>query len=57
MGYFNRMTLGTAKDPASTPTGRNVVLMGRLNYDSIPEKFRPLKDRLNVVLSRSDQVM
>jgi dihydrofolate reductase len=29
--------------------------MGRKNYDSIPEKFRPLPNRLNVVLTRSKE--
>lgn len=28
------------------------VIMGRKNYDSIPEKFRPLPNRTNVVISR-----
>jgi dihydrofolate reductase len=27
-------------------------IMGRKNYDSIPEKFRPLADRTNVVVTR-----
>ncbi|KAL8932115.1 MAG: hypothetical protein Q9216_006957 [Gyalolechia sp. 2 TL-2023] len=32
---------------------RNAVVMGRKTYDSIPSKFRPLKDRYNVVITRT----
>ena len=35
---------------------RNVVVMGRKTWDSIPEKFRPLPNRTNVVLSKSADV-
>lgn len=29
------------------------VITGRRNYDSIPEKYRPLKDRVNIVVTRN----
>lgn len=31
----------------------NAVVMGRKTWESIPEKFRPLPGRLNIVLTRS----
>jgi dihydrofolate reductase len=34
-------------------TSQHVVIMGRKNYQSIPEKFRPLPNRTNVVVTRS----
>lgn len=34
-------------------TKNQIVVMGRRNYDSIPEKYRPLPNRLNVVLTRN----
>jgi len=34
-------------------TAGQVVIMGRKNYDSVPEKYRPLPNRLNVILTRN----
>lgn len=34
-------------------TKNQTVLMGRKTFDSLPEKYRPLPQRLNIVLSRS----
>ncbi|HKC66702.1 MAG TPA: dihydrofolate reductase [Bacteroidia bacterium] len=33
-------------------TKGHVIITGRKNYESIPEKFRPLPDRINVVITR-----
>ena len=48
MAYFARVTKRT---PA--PGQLNAVVMGRKTWESIPPRFRPLRDRLNVVVSRS----
>ncbi len=46
MRYFRRLT-------SEAPEGRtNAVIMGRKTWASIPDRFRPLRGRLNIVLSR-----
>merc|ERR1740138_1752771 len=47
MAHFKRVTLAKAGDGM-----RNAVIMGSRTWASIPEKFRPLEGRLNVVLTR-----
>tara|TARA_B110000285_G_scaffold228278_1_gene291021 strand:- start:1937 stop:2458 length:522 start_codon:yes stop_codon:yes gene_type:complete len=37
---------------AATTRGHTVIT-GRKNYESIPERFRPLKDRVNIVVTRN----
>ena len=50
MKYFKSLTQKTRD-----ATKKNAVVMGRNTWESIPEKFRPLPGRLNIVLSRSAQ--
>nr|XP_048706015.1 dihydrofolate reductase isoform X1 [Caretta caretta] len=45
--YFQRMTMTTTVEGK-----QNALIMGKRTWFSIPEKNRPLKDRINIVLSR-----
>lgn len=46
MAFFTRMTTDT-QDKGK----KNVVLMGRRTWNCLPDKYRPLKDRINMVLT------
>lgn len=48
--YFKELT--TARRKKDSPK-RNAVIMGRRTWESIPQRFRPLPDRINIVVSRS----
>eukprot|EP00469_Lotharella_globosa_P010061 CAMPEP_0167776398 /NCGR_PEP_ID=MMETSP0111_2-20121227/3104_1 /TAXON_ID=91324 /ORGANISM="Lotharella globosa, Strain CCCM811" /LENGTH=206 /DNA_ID=CAMNT_0007666443 /DNA_START=68 /DNA_END=688 /DNA_ORIENTATION=- len=47
MAHFRRVTT------KATTGKQNAVIMGRVTWDSIPPRFRPLKGRINVVVSRN----
>jgi len=42
MRFFKETTIG------------HIVIMGRKNWESIPQKFRPLPQRINAVISRNN---
>lgn len=47
--YFARLT-------SSAPEGHmNAVVMGRNTWESIPQKFKPLRKRINIVISSNKQ--
>lgn len=47
MKHFKAVTLASAEDGKV-----NAVIMGRKTWESLPDKWRPLPGRLNVVLTR-----
>lgn len=57
MGHFRKATsaTGTSRSEFSDASGpsMNAVIMGRKTWESIPPKFRPLKGRINVIISRT----
>jgi len=55
MRYFKHLTMNVLKNDSRL--SRNVVLMGRKTYFSIPMRYRPLEGRLNIVLTRDRQLM
>ncbi|KAH0838285.1 dihydrofolate reductase-like domain-containing protein [Lanmaoa asiatica] len=48
LAYFSRVTTNTSTAQV------NAVFMGSKTWESIPHKFRPLKRRINIVLSRNN---
>ena len=50
--YFKQQTTFVPHD--ESVTYKNVVVMGRKTWDSIPNNFRPLPQRINAIISRQD---
>lgn len=67
MAYFARVTKRATPPVTQSPhphpdrfpsnktktKTENIVIMGRKTWDSIPPRFRPLKDRTNLVITRN----
>ncbi|KAK8114059.1 hypothetical protein PG999_006128 [Apiospora kogelbergensis] len=51
--YIPSKPCALTQDTKAQPPAMNAVIMGRKTWDSIPPRFRPLKGRLNIVISRS----
>lgn len=48
--HFKEITTHT-----HSPVKKNAVIMGRKTWESLPEKFRPLPNRVNIVLTRNQK--
>ena len=52
MSYFRKITTQVESDPYFEFI--NMVVMGRKTWESIPEKYKPLPKRLNVILTKDE---
>lgn len=50
--FFRHLT--SARDPGQARL-KNVVIMGRKTWQSIPDKFRPLSNRINIIMTQDTQ--
>ncbi len=52
LGHFKEITVNTESKFKS-----NVVIMGRKTWESIPDKFKPLEGRINIVLTKNQNLI
>ncbi|WEW57817.1 dihydrofolate reductase [Emydomyces testavorans] len=64
MSFFARITTrpppaasAPPHQPPQAQSAINAVIMGRKTYDSLPDRFRPLPKRLNVIITRDETGM
>lgn len=50
--FFTRITSSGMPDEVEAHEKETAVIMGRKTWDSIPAKYRPLPERINIVVSR-----
>ena len=55
MSFFKNLTINSAAP--NSALSQNIVLMGRKTYFSLPEKHRPLRNRINIVLTRNSTLL
>ena len=55
MNFFKNLTINSLS--SSSSLDKNIVLMGRKTYFSIPAQYRPLKDRINIVLTKDPELV
>jgi dihydrofolate reductase len=48
--HFKKITTDTYSDKS------NIVIMGRKTWESIPLKYRPLNNRINIIISRDNTI-
>lgn len=54
MAFFKHVTSHVPKALQQQQSSvQNAVIMGRVTWESIPPKFRPLDNRYNIVVSRN----
>jgi dihydrofolate reductase/thymidylate synthase len=55
MNFFKNLTINSLSQNSSL--NKNIVLMGRKTFFSIPIQYRPLSDRINIVLTRDPELI
>src|SRR4051812_14115630 len=55
INFFRNMTINSLS--TTSKIQKNIIVMGRKTYDSIPEQYRPLSERINLVLTRDPTLL